>query len=171
MSVSVLTHVSLHVCGLLCIYVVSHTWRCVCVFVVVVVGWVRVCVCVCVCLHQTVPVTSGLADTQPLSLQPRFLHPPFCESHRWERQERLRLSEPGKAQAEGRSTTVSSGWECVLPLLSSGGRQLRDIGNMALSFWGINFLRAQVSDSSPRGATVIGLERLLDLKSCPRAQI
>ena len=51
-------------------------------------GWVRVCVCVCVCLHQTVPVTSGLADTQPLSLQPRFLHPPFCESHRWERQER-----------------------------------------------------------------------------------
>ena len=46
------------------------------------------CLCVCVCLHQTVPVTSGLADTQPLSLQPRFLHPPFCESHRWERQER-----------------------------------------------------------------------------------
>ena len=36
------------------------------------------CVCVCVCaqVHQTVPVTTELADTQPLSLQaPSFALP------------------------------------------------------------------------------------------------
>ena len=45
-----------------------------------------VSLCVCVCI-PAVPVTTGLADTQPFSLQPTFLHPPFCESHRWERRE------------------------------------------------------------------------------------
>ena len=74
MSVSVLTHMSLHICGSMYLCGASHV-KVFCVFMVVVVGWVcvceSVCVCVCVCvhMHQTVPVTTELADTQPLSLQ------------------------------------------------------------------------------------------------------
>lgn len=49
-------------------------------------GSVCVSLCVCVCI-PAVPVTTGLADTQPFSLRPAFLHAHFCESHRWERRE------------------------------------------------------------------------------------
>ena len=50
---------------------------------------VWVCVCVRVRMHQTVPATTELADTQPLSLQPPpLLRPPSYGSHSWERQEK-----------------------------------------------------------------------------------
>lgn len=48
-------------------------------------GSVCVSLCVCVCIRQSLSL-QGL-QTFSLSLQPAFLHPPFCESHRWERRE------------------------------------------------------------------------------------
>lgn len=48
-------------------------------------GSVCVSLCVCVCIRQSLSL-QGL-QTFSLSLQPAFLHPPFCESHRWERWE------------------------------------------------------------------------------------
>ena len=77
----------LHTCVDFYVFMWGLTPEAVSVFAVVVVGWVCVCESVCVCLHQTVSSTTGLAETQPFSLQPAFLHPPFCESHRWEGRE------------------------------------------------------------------------------------